>query len=86
LEDHIKEEIKWRKYSRYVLVGLTLVLLFLGYSSSKLEFDYDFEKFFPQEDNDLVFYEDYREKFENDSDFILLGFTNKIGVRILLPS
>ena len=80
MEDHIKEEIKWRKYSRYVLVGLTLVLLFLGYSSSKLEFDYDFEKFFPQEDNDLVFYEDYREKFENDSDFILLGFTNKIGV------
>lgn len=80
MEDHIKEEIRWRKYSKYVLAGLTLVLLFLGYSSSKLEFDYDFEKFFPQEDNDLVFYEDYREKFENDNDFILLGFTNETGV------
>jgi len=56
------------------------VLLFLGYSSSKLEFDYDFEKFFPQEDNDLAFYEDYREKFENDNDFILLGFANEGGV------
>jgi len=63
-----------------VLAGLTLVLLFLGYSSSKLEFDYDFEKFFPQEDNDLAFYEDYREKFENDNDFILLGFANEGGV------
>ncbi len=56
------------------------MLLFLGYSSSKLEFDYDFEKFFPQEDNDLAFYEDYREKFENDNDFILLGFANEGGV------
>jgi len=56
------------------------VLLFLGYSSSKLEFDYDFEKFFPQENNDLAFYEDYREKFENDNDFILLGFANEGGV------
>ncbi|MDB4061205.1 MMPL family transporter [Vicingaceae bacterium] len=80
MEEDIKEEIKWRKYSRYVLAGLTLVLLFLGYSSSKLEFDYDFEKFFPQEDSDLVFYEDYREKFENDNDFILLGFANEKGV------
>lgn len=80
MEEHNEEEIRWRKYSRYVLAGLTVVLLFLGYSSSKLEFDYDFEKFFPQEDNDLVFYEDYREKFENDNDFILLGFTNENGV------
>ena len=56
------------------------MLLFLGYSSSKLEFDYDFEKFFPQENNDLAFYEDYREKFENDNDFILLGFANEGGV------
>ena len=63
-----------------MLAGLTLVLLFLGYSSSKLEFDYDFEKFFPQENNDLAFYEDYREKFENDNDFILLGFANEGGV------
>ncbi len=80
MEEHVKDEIKWRKYSRYILAGLTLVLLFLGYSSSKLEFDYDFEKFFPQEDSDLAFYEDFREKFENDNDFILLGFTNEDGV------
>ncbi|MBL4707468.1 MAG: MMPL family transporter, partial [Flavobacteriales bacterium] len=80
MEEEIKEEIKWRKYSRFVLVGLTIVLFFLGYSSSKLEFDYDFEKFFPQGDNDLNFYEDYRERFENDNDFILLGFVNEAGI------
>ena len=80
MEDHIREEIKWRKYSRYVLAGLAVVLLFLGYSSSKLEFDYDFEKFFPQGDNNLQFYEDYRERFENDNDFILLGFANEEGL------
>lgn len=76
----MQEEKKWRQYSRFVLAGLAVVLLFLGYSSSKLEFDYDFEKFFPQEDDDLSFYKDYRAKFENDNDFILIGLVNESGV------
>lgn len=80
MEKHLKEEQQWRKYSRFILAGLALVLLFLGYRSSQLEFDYDFEKFFPQEDNDLVFYKNYRSTFENDNDFVLIGLVNEKGV------
>ena len=36
-------------------------------------FDYDFESFFPQEDDDLVFYQDFRSRFENDNDYLLIA-------------
>lgn len=49
------------------------MLISLTVLASFLEFDYDFEKFFPQEDDDLAFYHDYREAFENDNDFILVS-------------
>lgn len=74
------QESQYRKYSRFVLIGLSLVLLFLGFSASKLEFDYDFEKFFPQENDDLSFYKNYRETFENDNDFIIIGLVNEKGI------
>ncbi len=75
-----KEEKKYKGLSRWVLFGLSLTVLFLAYSSTKLEFNYDFEKFFPQEDDDLSFYKDYRTTFENDNDFILIGLVNEEGI------
>ena len=71
---------KYRRWSKFTLVFLLLVSSFLGYRASKLEFDYDFEKFFPQEDEDLSFFKDYREVFENDNDFILIGLRNEAGL------
>lgn len=74
------EERKYRRLSRLVLVALSLLMVFLGYRATKLQFDYDFEKFFPQEDDDLVFYKEYRNTFENDNDFILIGIKNDGGI------
>ena len=77
----MKKELNYyRKLSRWVLLALSLVLLFLGYRASKLQFDYDFEKFFPKGNDDLSFYKDYRETFENDNDFILISVKNNEGV------
>ena len=77
----MKKELNYyRKLSRWVLLALSLVLLFLGYRASKLQFDYDFEKFFPKGNDDLSFYKDYRETFENDNDFILIAVKNNEGV------
>lgn len=70
----------YRKLSRWVLLALSLVLAFLGYRASKLEFDYDFEKFFPKGNDDLSFYKAYRETFENDNDFILIAVRNDGGI------
>ena len=78
-----EQERKYRRYrriSRLVLTALSLLMLFLGYRATKLQFDYDFEKFFPQEDADLVFYQEYRNTFENDNDFILIGVENYEGI------
>lgn len=74
------EEKKYKGWSKTVLLLLLSVLCFLGYRASQLEFDYDFEKFFPQEDEDLAFFKTYREKFENDNDFILLGIREPQGI------
>lgn len=62
-----------KRNGRWVLITLTAILLFLGYRASQLKFDYDFEKFFPQENEDLLFYQDFRSFFENDNDFILIA-------------
>lgn len=47
---------------------------------SSLRFDYDFEAFFPNEDRELNFYEDYRNHFEYDNEFVLLGIENPNGI------
>lgn len=62
------------------MFALSIVLLFLAYRASKLQFDYDFENFFPKENDDLSFYKSYRETFENDNDFILIAIRNEEGV------
>jgi len=62
-----------KRNGRLVLIFLSLILLYLGFNAVQLRFDYDFEKFFPQENEDLIFYQDFREEFENDNDFILIS-------------
>lgn len=39
-------------------------------------FDYDFESFFPQEDEELAFYQSFREEFGNDNDYLLIALGN----------
>lgn len=80
MDKNLVEELKWRKIAKYILAGLGIVLLFLAYSASKLQFDYDFEKFFPKQDSELSFYEEYRNTFENDNDFILVALVNEDGI------
>jgi predicted RND superfamily exporter protein len=48
--------------------------------SSKLEFDYDFEHFFPQGDSDLDYFLKYRKTFENDNDYVLISIGNKQSI------
>ncbi len=71
---------KLKRISRIVLLGLLFAMVFLGYRASQLRFDYDFEKFFPEANEDLLFYQDFRETFENDNDFVLIGLTSKSGI------
>ncbi|WP_236033021.1 efflux RND transporter permease subunit [Algoriphagus pacificus] len=43
------------------------------------QFNYDFEQFFPQDNEDLEFYQQYRKDFENDNDYLLIALENPKG-------
>jgi len=59
------------------IAGLISVLLLIFRPIP--QFNYDFEQFFPQNDDDLEFYQAYRNKFENDNDYLLLAVSNANG-------
>lgn len=46
----------------------------------KLDFNYNFEDFFPNEDNELEIYNNFRNKFEYDNEFVLVALENKKGI------
>lgn len=54
--------------------------VFCALRVANLRFDYDFEAFFPNEDNELELYNHYRETFEYDNEFVLLALENKKGI------
>ncbi len=45
-----------------------------------MQFNYDFEAFFPNEDNELELYNQYRKTFEYDNEFCLIGIERKKGI------
>jgi uncharacterized protein len=68
---------KLAKRTLLLIASLTLVLIFFIF---RLGFDYNFENFFPTEDQDLEFFLNYREEFENDNDFLLIAIQNREGI------
>ncbi|WP_224995022.1 RND family transporter [Cesiribacter sp. SM1] len=69
-----------QKLAKQTLLVIGLLTLVLGYFITQLRFDYNFENFFPTGDQDLEFFLDYREQFENDNDFLLIGIENREGI------
>ena len=69
-----------KSLARFSLLLIVVISLGAAWSASKIGFDYDFEKFFPLGDNDLFYFLEYREQFENDNDFLLVGFQPKKGI------
>ncbi|AMQ57597.1 efflux RND transporter permease subunit [Algoriphagus sanaruensis] len=69
-----------RSYSFLTLgLGLGLTLLLLIFRPS-VSFNYDFEHFFPQDDEDLGFYQEvYEKSFGSDNDYLLLAIGNPNG-------
>jgi predicted RND superfamily exporter protein len=67
-------------------VNLIVLFFVIGFSVlcgikiKDLKFNYDFEAFFPNEDNELEVYETHRKRFEWDNEFVLLGIENKKGI------
>lgn len=69
-----------KKTSRLVflllLAGALLSVVFIR----DIRFTYDYERFFSDQDPELAFFKDFRKKFGNDTDFLLVGLENNAGI------
>lgn len=72
--------MNYKKIAKFTLSGVLLASLFFGYFLQNLSFDYDFESFFPVNDPDLDFYNEFQQNFSNQNEFILIGIENKEGI------
>jgi predicted RND superfamily exporter protein len=66
-----------KKLSLVVLFIVILISFLFTLPLKNLSFNYDFEAFFPNEDNELETYNRHRDRFEWDNEFVLLGIENK---------
>ena len=46
----------------------------MAWQALGLEFNYDFEQFFPADHPETTFYREFRETFGSDNDFLIVGF------------
>lgn len=69
------------KRSSWIIIGVITVLTVLaGWSAANLKFNYDFEDFFPKGDPELEYFLQFRDSFENDNDYLLVGVTPENGI------
>ena len=63
-----------------ILVFIIAISLFFLFQVLRIQFKYNFELFYPKNDVNTTFYEDFRDRFHSDKDFILLGLVNNEGI------
>jgi len=73
-------ESTFRKYIWVALAFFLGVTVFLGYQVTKVGFDYNFEKFFPSNDEETDFFMSYRDKYKSDNDFLLIAIERDAGI------
>jgi predicted RND superfamily exporter protein len=68
--------------SRRIIFVLLLFTLFSFIPLHSLKFEFNLEKLFPQNDDDLAFFQQFQQQFhsEKDDEFILIGLKNKGGI------
>jgi len=70
----------FRKSIAYSFLSFAVLLcVLLAIFRPVPQFNYDFETFFPQNDEDLDFYQNFKSQFENDNDYLLVALKNDDG-------
>jgi len=70
----------YKKISKITILIVSVLTLFLLFFIKDLKFDYDFESFFAENDESTKFFNDHRDRFESDNDFIFISVENEEGV------
>ncbi|MFA0964755.1 RND family transporter [Roseivirga sp. BDSF3-8] len=69
-----------KKYALPLLIVILLISAWQAGNIRSLKFDYNFENFLPVGDEDLSYYRYFRENFESDNDYLLVGITSDHSV------
>ena len=64
----------WRRNAWAMLAILAATSGWMAWQALGLEFNYDFEQFFPADHPETTFYREFRETFGSDNDFLIVGF------------
>lgn len=70
-------------YKRLSIIILIVAGIITGLSIWRLQslaFDYNFENFFPRNDEDTEFFKEHRKRFGTDNDYVLIGLKNSKGI------
>ncbi|MCC5922629.1 MAG: MMPL family transporter [Crocinitomicaceae bacterium] len=67
----------FRKIAFVSLLLAAAVTISLAYYLPSIQLDYNFEDFYPANDDESQFFYEYRTNFESDNDFLLLAITNQ---------
>jgi predicted RND superfamily exporter protein len=57
----------------YLLAGITLITLLMGYYATKVEMSYDLPRTVPLDDPEMIFYQQFREQFGEDGNMIAIA-------------
>lgn len=66
-----------KKLSFLSIAFVIAASLIFGYFIRELRFNYVFESFFPTDDPDLEYYQEFEKLFENDNNYLLIGLVNE---------
>lgn len=68
-----------RLKAKVILAVCLLLAAFSIWRAILVDYNYDFEAFFPENDRETTFFQDFRSKFGPDNDFILIGLSQTNG-------
>lgn len=66
--------------SKITLAFILMISIIMGMQLPKVQFDYDFERFFPTNDPETLFFRQFTQEFGNDNDYFLIGLKEESGI------
>lgn len=74
----------WKYFSGILLrnklsftIGVLLLTIFMGYEASKMQLSYEFAKILPDTDSSFIEYQNFKKKFGEDGNVMVMGFADK---------
>jgi len=76
----MESDQKYHTWAKATIAAIILITGFMAYQVSQIGFDYDFERFFPEGDEETDYFMEHREKYSSENDFVLFSLENDEGI------